>query len=82
MRLSLDFVALSVDSSKFVARELHDTFVYLAFQPLVFEEGALATILAPNGCWTTISVRRSSDGEIRRCLAVRKLLGATRPISM
>ena len=81
MRLSLDFVALSVDSSKFVARELHDTFVYLAFQPLVFEEGALATILAPNGCSTTISVRRS-DGEIRRCLAVRKLLGATRPISM
>ena len=51
MRLSLDFVALSVDSSNFDARELHDTFVYLAFQPLVFEEGALATILAPNGCW-------------------------------
>ena len=39
MRLSLDFVALFVDSSKFDARELHDTFVQLAFNLWYLKKG-------------------------------------------
>ena len=86
MRLSLDYVALSVDSSKFDARELHDTFVYLAFNLWYLKKGH-----SPRFWHQTVGpVFRQmgpTDGAateryVAVCLAVRKLLGATRPISM